>query len=83
MYRNWGNKDVIALPSMRCHLKLESGLERLNYEDVDELWSFRCDGKKRLWCIKQMNICAILWWDPEHKVCPSIQNTPDRRKRLC
>ncbi len=48
-------------------------LERLNYEDVDELWSFRCDGKKRLWCIKQMNICAILWWDPEHKVCPSIQ----------
>lgn len=46
-------------------------LQELNLDDLDDLWSFRVTGKKRFWCIKQQNVYALLWWDPQHRVCPS------------
>ncbi len=45
-------------------------LRELQMDDLEELHSFRIDGKARLWCIKHENIYAVLWWDPEHKVYP-------------
>ncbi len=43
----------------------------LNLDDFDSLVSLRLTGRKRIWGIKIENICKVLWWDPEHAVCPS------------
>ena len=53
-------------------------LRELHLDDIEELWSLRITGKKRLWCIKDagQNVFSILWWDPEHKICPvTIKHT--------
>jgi hypothetical protein len=39
--------------------------------DVDELFRFRLTGEQRLWGVRDRNRFKLLWWDPEHKVCPS------------
>jgi hypothetical protein len=46
-------------------------LEEINQDDVDSLVSLHLNGKKIVWGIRENNIMKILWWDPEHKVCPS------------
>jgi hypothetical protein len=46
-------------------------LRDLKLDDVDQLYSLRCQGKVRLWGIKRGNILSVLWWDPEHEICPS------------
>jgi len=40
---------------------------------VDELFRFRLTGKQRLWGIRDRERFKILWWDPEHEVCPSTK----------
>jgi hypothetical protein len=45
-------------------------LEELCQDDIDEVFSFRLDGKKRLWGIVERGIFKILWWDPEHTIYP-------------
>jgi hypothetical protein len=46
-------------------------LRDLNRDDVDSLWRFRFTGPKRIWGIKQGRTLQVLWWDPNHRVCPS------------
>jgi hypothetical protein len=48
-------------------------LQEIEQDDIDELISFRLDGRKRLWGIRHLNVLKILWWDPNHLVCPSRQ----------
>jgi len=48
-------------------------LKEIGQEDIDELISFRLNGKKRLWGIRELNVLKILWWDPNHLVCLSPQ----------
>ena len=51
--------------------KARRRLQEIGLDDLEELWSFRVDARKRLWCIRERNIYALLWWDPLHQVCPS------------
>ncbi|WP_131783196.1 hypothetical protein [Legionella gresilensis] len=46
-------------------------LEEIKLDDLDELFSMRFTGRARVWGIRDGNIFKILWWDPEHQVCPS------------
>ena len=46
-------------------------LRVIKQDDLDQLYSLRLTGKKRAWGIKERNIFWLLWWDPEHQVCPS------------
>lgn len=46
-------------------------LIQLQKEDLDQLFSLRLTGRKRIWGIKERNILWLLWWDPNHEVCPS------------
>jgi len=44
--------------------------------DVDELLSLRLTGKERVWGILDNGVLVLLWWDPQHQVCPSaLRNT--------
>jgi len=46
-------------------------LEALKQDDIDELLSLRLSGKQRIWGILEEQALKLLWWDPEHLVCPS------------
>ncbi len=46
-------------------------LAEIRQDDVDELYSLRVTGRRRLWGIMEGHSLKILWWDPDHKVCPS------------
>lgn len=60
--------------SVEKHRLVPQALKRLreiNQDDVDELFRFRFTGTQRLWGIRDRQLFKLLWWDPEHKVCPS------------
>jgi hypothetical protein len=46
-------------------------LVHMQKEDLDQLFSLRSTGRRRIWGIKEGNILWLLWWDPNHEVCPS------------
>lgn len=46
-------------------------LEYLKLDDIDEVCSLRLDGKKRVYGIRHQVALSLLWWDPDHKICPS------------
>ena len=48
-------------------------LEELQLDDLDELLSLRISGEERVWGILQEGVVLVLWWDPEHRVCPSLK----------
>ena len=46
-------------------------LKELKLDDIEELLSLRLTGIQRIWGILEHNIVILLWWDPDHLVCPS------------
>jgi hypothetical protein len=46
-------------------------LRELDLEEYDTLYSVRVQGKLRVFGIKDRALLRVLWWDPEHQVCPS------------
>jgi hypothetical protein len=46
-------------------------LTEVELDDLDELWELRPQGKERIWGVLDGNVFYVLWWDPEHQVCPA------------
>ncbi len=40
-------------------------------DDIDSVFSFHLQGEPRIICIRDRNVAKLLWFDSEHKVCPS------------
>jgi hypothetical protein len=40
-------------------------------EQLDELTSLRLTGKGRVWGKVDEGVMDLLWWDAEHRICPS------------
>ena len=55
----------------KLSLPARKRLEDIHQEDIEQLYSLRLTGKNRIWGKLNNNILRILWWDPEHQVCPS------------
>lgn len=49
-------------------------LDALRLDDLEELFSLRITGVRRVWGIMEHNVLILLWWDPEHEVCPSLKS---------
>ena len=47
-------------------------LVTLRQDDIDHLFSLRVSGKGRVWGIRNGGTLRLLWWDPQHEVCPSL-----------
>jgi hypothetical protein len=60
------NREDLSSEAQKRLLHLEN-------EDLDHLFSLRLTGPKRIWGIKEGNILWLLWWDPNHQVCPSLK----------
>lgn len=48
-------------------------LREIKQDDIESLVSLRLTGKERVWGIRQGEVLKVLWWDPEHLVCPSLK----------
>ena len=46
-------------------------LREIERDDCDEFFSLRLTGLNRIWGRIEFGIFYILWWDPNHEVCPS------------
>jgi hypothetical protein len=49
----------------------KSRLVELQLDDAEELWELRLSGKERVWGMRIGTVYYLLWWDPNHTVCPS------------
>jgi hypothetical protein len=59
------------VPVTKLPTEARKRLEQLKLDDLDELTRLRLNGKQRIWGHLDGYIFKILWWDPEHTVCPS------------
>jgi hypothetical protein len=50
----------------------QNRLSFIGLGDTEELVSLRLSGRERVWGLRQGAVMLILWWDPEHDVCPSL-----------
>ncbi len=51
-------------------------LAEINMEDIDEVLSLRLSSRERVWGVLDRGVVELLWWDPEHSICPSpLKNT--------
>ena len=81
LMRSWETMTWIEIEGRRNHsisIQSLSDLARkrllhIQLDDIDEVFSLHIDGKKRLFGIRDRNIFKVLWWDREHKVCPSTK----------
>ena len=51
--------------------KAQNRLVEINQGDVDQLFSLRLGGTKRIYGIRDRRVLKLLWYDPNHEVCPS------------
>ncbi|MEI7833801.1 MAG: hypothetical protein WCJ56_11475 [bacterium] len=71
---NWndlgsGGSHLIAISKLAKHA--QKRLIEIKQEDIDELFSIRLKGKERVWGIMDNGVIRLLWWDPNHEICPS------------
>lgn len=59
------------IPISDLSKEAQARLRELRIDDVDELYSLRLAGRPRCWGIRRGEVLELLWWDPEHRVCPS------------
>jgi len=66
------NQHHLIKRSSLCK-KAQKRLVTLRQDDIDELVSLRLAGIERIYGILENSILRLLWWDPNHAVCPSIK----------
>lgn len=73
--RTWeeilGGSQNHAVDKDALHKAARDRLSEIDQDDCDAYVSLRFTGTQRVWGIRQGSIFRILWWDPNHKVCPS------------
>jgi hypothetical protein len=52
--------------------RAQDRLKEINQDDIDEIVSLRLSNKERVWGIRENEVLKILWWDPNHEICPSL-----------
>jgi hypothetical protein len=70
----WGEiegKQNHSIAVSRLSKEAQDRLSAINQDDVEEVFSFRLQGEHRVFGIRVRGVVKLLWWDPEHKVCPS------------
>jgi hypothetical protein len=47
-------------------------MEHVNLRDIPEtLWELHMGGLPRVWGRRRQEVFEMMWWDPDHEVCPS------------
>lgn len=59
------------IPISKITRQAQKRLEELGHDDKETLVSFHITGRQRIWAIRSGEDAFLLWWDPNHEVCPS------------
>lgn len=71
--RRGGSHDIAK---EKLSPKAIARLQAIKQDDIDALFSFRCSGANRMFGIRVNGVVRLLWWDPDHEVCPAqLKNT--------
>lgn len=49
-------------------------LKDLYLNDISHIFSLRLTGRQRIWGILEGHILKLLWFDPNHEICPSLRD---------
>lgn len=66
-----GKKHHHSIPVDEIVKSARERLEAINQDDTDVLVSLRLSAKSRVWGILEEGVLRLLWWDPNHEICPS------------
>lgn len=69
LVRNKKSNHLVEIEQLSS--EAQTRLREIQLEDIDHLVSLRLRSKERVWGIRDQGVLTILWWDPEHQVCPS------------
>lgn len=71
----WGeierNKKSHLISLDKIAKKAQERLRERELDDLEELYSLRLSGKERIWGKRENEAFYIIWWDPNHSVCPA------------
>jgi hypothetical protein len=54
----------------RLPQEAKNRLVAIKLDDVDQLFSLRLSGTRRLWGLREDSTFFVVWWDPHHRVYP-------------
>ena len=66
-----GKKKNHAIQINQLSAEARRRLTELRLDDIDELVSLGLSGKQRIFGIRDRDVLMLLWWDPNHRVCPA------------
>lgn len=66
-----GRRGAKLIPLANLAARAQSRLLEIALDDVPGLWELHLDGKGRVWGHREGSVMHIVWWDPQHQVCPS------------
>ncbi|MBK9166588.1 MAG: hypothetical protein IPM24_03890 [Bryobacterales bacterium] len=56
------------------HKLCDDARRRFRDENAPEaVVSLRLSGRERIWGVMENGVLSLLWWDPEHEVCPTLK----------
>lgn len=61
------------IPVDKIIKKARDRLEEIHLDDIDEVFSLRLSGDERIYGILEGNILKVVWYDPNHEICPSTK----------
>jgi hypothetical protein len=67
---NLGGRNHAIAVHILCK-EARDRLLQLRLDDFDQVMSIRLTGPERVFALRADDVAFLLWWDPEHDVCPS------------
>lgn len=67
-----GKKSNHLVEVDRLCQEAQRHLASISLEDIDEILSLRLSSRERVWGILDRGVVHLLWWDPEHEICPAL-----------
>lgn len=66
-----GQRGCHFIETPKLSKEARDRLAEIRLDDLDEVYSIRVTGKQRVFCVHREGTLDVLWFDPEHAVCPS------------
>lgn len=62
---------LTRIPRQNLDPQAQKRLTALRMDDFNDVYEMRLTGKCRIWGVREEPVFLLLWWDPDHTVCPS------------
>jgi len=59
-----------GIPFTEICRRAQRRLREIGLDEHDLLYEIRITRRARLWCLRFSAVACLLWWDPDHLVCP-------------